>query len=82
MSDHDERGSGPKRGDGRAHVDEESEGTQSAVTSKAFAGQHMAGKTPEPPVARAQVEAEQERFDGLVNEFANPPREPGLERTP
>ena len=45
------------------------------------AGHDTAGRTPEPPVARAQVEAEQERFDGLVNEPANPPREPGLERT-
>ena len=37
--------------------------------------------TTEPQVAAAQVAAEEERFDGLVNEPANPPREPGLQRS-
>jgi hypothetical protein len=35
--------------------------------------------SPEPEVARAAVEAESERFDGLINEPGNPPRQPGLD---
>ncbi len=147
MSHHDERGSDPNGGGGAYHADEELDGTQRTVASKAslkderdpsfhpqsgsealqkisqesqgegvvgtakkmleevdrqvggeyerreegssaaaadgpaVAGHDAGGGTPEPRVARAQVEAEQERFDGLVNEPANPPREPDLERT-
>lgn len=36
--------------------------------------------TSTPNVADAAVEAETERFDGLVNEPENPPRQPGLDR--
>jgi hypothetical protein len=35
---------------------------------------------PDPKVAGAAVEAEAERFDGLVNEPGNPPRQPGLDQ--
>jgi hypothetical protein len=35
--------------------------------------------TPDPAVAGAAVEAESERFDGLINEPGNPPRQPGLD---
>jgi hypothetical protein len=37
--------------------------------------------TPDPGVAGAQVAAEEERFDGLVNEPGNPPRQPGLQQS-
>jgi hypothetical protein len=37
------------------------------------------GRTPDPSVAGAAVAAEEERFDGLVNEPGNPPRQPGLD---
>ena len=33
-----------------------------------------------PKVAGAAVEAETERFDGLINEPGNPPRQPALDR--
>lgn len=35
--------------------------------------------TPNPRVADTAVAAETERFDGLVNESANPPRQPALD---
>jgi hypothetical protein len=37
--------------------------------------------TSDPGVAGAQVAAEEERFDGLVNEPGNPPRQPGLQQS-
>jgi hypothetical protein len=37
-------------------------------------------KTSTPQVAGAAVEAETERFDGLINESENPPRQPALDR--
>src|SRR5579862_4206586 len=40
-----------------------------------------APRTPDPAVAAPEVTAEEERFDGLVNEAANPPRQPGLQHS-
>lgn len=56
----------------------------SARTGGAGNGTNHGGDTADTPdagVAGAQVAAEEERFDGLVNEPGNPPRQPGLQQS-
>ncbi len=58
------------------------EGSSARVdTTRNGADRDAAAKTPDRGVAEAQVAAEEERFDGLVNEPTNPPRQPALQQS-
>ena len=53
---------------------------QAAAQKVNGAGQPDQPGTSTPKIAGAAVEAETERFDGLINEPGNPPRQPALDR--